>query len=91
MSSTLGLFLKSLVVNAAKRKNAEKSAEYRTSTKALAGGAVGSQIYLALVDLISNEAIVAFLTTDSAIALAAVLIAAVFARFSKTPKEVGKI
>ena len=67
----------------------EAEPKFRTSTKAIAGGTILSQIYVQLVTLLPWDGLVAVLTTDEAIAFAAVLAAGVVARFSKTAKTPG--
>jgi hypothetical protein len=63
----------------------------RTSTKSLLGGTFLAQIYVQLVGLIPHEALVAALTTPEMIALVSVALAALVARFSKSPAVPGKL
>lgn len=69
----------------------ETEPKYRTSTKALVGGTIISQIYVQLVQLLPWDGMVAVLTTDEAIAFAAVLAAGIVARFTKTAKNPGVV
>lgn len=57
----------------------------RTSTKALVGGTFLSQIYVQLVSLIPHAGVVMALTTPEMTALVAVVLAALVARFTKSP------
>ena len=60
----------------------------RTSTNALVGGTILSQVYVQVVSMIPGEgALEALLLQPESIAFFAVLLAAVVARFSKTPAE----
>lgn len=60
----------------------------RTSTNAFVGGTFLTQLYVQLVALIPGMGdIEAFLLQPESIAFAGVLIAAIIARFSKTPVE----
>lgn len=64
----------------------------RTSTNALVGGGIFSQIYVQLVSLIPGEnAIEQLLLTPEAVAFAAVLFATLVARISKTPQTPGVV
>lgn len=57
----------------------------RTSTKALVGGTFLAQVYVQLVGLIPHEGVVMALTTPEMTALVAVGLAALVARFTKSP------
>lgn len=64
----------------------------RTSTNALVGGTIFSQLYVQLVALLPGEnAIEQLLVTPEAVAFAAVLFATLVARISKTPAAPGKL
>ena len=64
----------------------------RTSTNALVGGSLLSQLYVQAVTLIPGEgAIEAILVQPEAIAFAAVVFATLIARISKTPAVPGKL
>lgn len=91
MSGIVALIAKIIIGEVIATKIAKTSASLRTSTKTLVGAGLGSQIYLALVNFIPNEALVAALVTPEAVAFSAVAVAWVVARVSKTPKVVGKI
>ena len=91
MSGLATLIAKKIIGEVITNKIAKKSAELRTSSKTLVGAGVGSQIYLALVSLIPNQAVVDALTTIEAVALAATVVAWAVARVSKSPKNPGKI
>src|SRR5690606_703734 len=71
---------------------AEKPAEpaFRTSTKAVVGGAFLAQIYVQIVQLIPGEgAVEQLLTTPEAVAFVGVLLAGIVARMSKTAANPG--
>ena len=91
MSGLVALIAKKIIGEVIVNKIAKTSAGLRTSTKTLVGAGLGSQVYLAIVNLIPNEVVVAALVTPEAVALSAVVVAWVVARFSKTPAVVGKI
>ena len=91
MSGIIALIAKRIIGEVITTKIAKASASLRTSTKTLVGAGLGSQVYLALVNLIPNEVLVAALVPPEAVALSAVLVAWVVARFSKSPKVVGLI
>lgn len=57
----------------------------RTSTKSLIGGTFLSQVYVQLVGLLPYPDLVAALTTPEMVALVAVGLAALVARFTKSP------
>lgn len=63
----------------------------RTSTKSLVGGTFLAQIYVQLVGLIPNDGLVAALTTPEMIALVSVALAALVARFTKSPIIPGTV
>lgn len=83
--------LRPIVANVLVRKIMEKLAKYRTSTKTAAGATVGSQLYLAAVELVPNEAFVAAFTTPEMVAFVTVSIAWTVARISKTPANPGAL
>lgn len=65
---------------------------YRTSTNALVGGGLFSQVYVFAVQLLPGEgAAESLLLQPETVAFAAVLFATVVARFSKTPANPGKL
>lgn len=64
----------------------------RTSTNAMVGGGILAQIYVQAVTLIPGEgALEALLLKPESIAFFSVLLAAVIARFSRTPATPGAI
>jgi hypothetical protein len=69
----------------------EPAIPLRTSTKSLVGGTFLAQIYVQLVGLIPHDGIVMALTTPEMTALVAVGLAALVARFTKSPSQPGVI
>lgn len=63
----------------------------RTSTKSLVGGTFLAQVYVQLVGLIPHEGVVAALTTPEMTALVAVGLAALVARYTRSPVQPGAI
>lgn len=63
----------------------------RTSTKSLVGGTFLAQVYVQIVGLLPYPDLVAALTTPEMVALVAVGLAALVARFSKSPISPGRI
>lgn len=63
----------------------------RTSTKSLVGGTFLSQVYVQLVGLLPWPGLVAALTTPEMVALVAVGLAALVARFTKSPIAPGAV
>lgn len=60
----------------------------RTSTNAMVGGGILAQVYVQVVSMIPGEgALEALLLKPESIAFFAVLLAAVIARFSRTPAQ----
>lgn len=63
----------------------------RTSTKALVGGTFLAQVYVQLVSLIPNDGVVMALTTPEMTAMVAVGLAALVARFTRSPAKPGAL
>jgi hypothetical protein len=63
----------------------------RTSAKSLVGGTFLAQVYVQLVGLLPYDGLVAALTTPEMIALVSVGLAALVARFTKSPLVPGKV
>lgn len=72
-------------------QRAEPTIPARTSTKSLVGGTFLAQIYVQIVGLIPHDGVVAALTTPEMVALVAVGLAALVARFTKSPAAPGKL
>ena len=78
----------------AKRKGERMAIDLgtRTSTNAMVGGGILAQVYVQVVSMLPGEgALEALLLQPESIAFFAVLLAAVIARFSKTPESPGKL
>jgi hypothetical protein len=63
----------------------------RTSTNAVVGGGILGVVYVNLVEILPWPGLVAALTTPEMVSLVSVLLAGLVARFSKTPRNPGKL